>query len=215
MVLKTLGALLAAVALAILAPFADALFNADGLRTPFLLAALLPIVVHPRGAGRRRARAHRPLRRPRRATRSSRSCCARSASWSASRYGVTEAVLGLVIGQIAGSVAVGRAAITVFRRFPAAAPEPLGEDRQRDRPVRDPLQRRLGHRLAADGDRRRSCSARSRSRAQVGYFRAGQAPLTGLTALTAPARLILITEQTRDWESGRRSASSPACAATA
>jgi len=37
---------------------------------------------------------------------------------------------------------------------------------------------------------------------QVGYFRAGQAPLTGLTALTAPARLILITEQTRDWESG-------------
>jgi len=39
--------------------------------------------------------------------------------------------------------------------------------------------------------------------AQVGYFRAGQAPLTGLTALTAPARLVLITEQTRDWESGK------------
>ena len=38
--------------------------------------------------------------------------------------------------------------------------------------------------------------------AQVGYFRAGQAPLTGLTAVTAPARLVLITEQTRDWESG-------------
>ena len=40
---------------------------------------------------------------------------------------------------------------------------------------------------------------------QVGYFRAGQAPLTGLTALTAPARLVLITEQTRDWEAGASS----------
>src|SRR5439155_17567578 len=38
--------------------------------------------------------------------------------------------------------------------------------------------------------------------AQVGYFRVAQAPLTGLGALTSPARLVLLTEQTRDWEAG-------------
>src|SRR5207237_9162802 len=38
--------------------------------------------------------------------------------------------------------------------------------------------------------------------AQVGYFRAAQAPQSGFAALTSPARLILLTEQTRDWERG-------------
>ena len=38
--------------------------------------------------------------------------------------------------------------------------------------------------------------------AQVGYFRAAQAPITGLEALSAPVRLILLTEQTRDFEQG-------------
>jgi PST family polysaccharide transporter len=38
---------------------------------------------------------------------------------------------------------------------------------------------------------------------QVGYFRAAQAPITGLEALSAPVRLILLTEQTRDVEEGR------------
>ena len=83
MVLKTLGALLAAIGLALLAPFADTLFNASGLRTPFLLAALLPlsyIPEAPAGAalvltGRYdvRARLHAP----------DRSSCARSVSSSA------------------------------------------------------------------------------------------------------------------------------------
>ena len=37
---------------------------------------------------------------------------------------------------------------------------------------------------------------------QVGYFRAAQAPVTGLEALSAPVRLILLTEQTRNVEQG-------------
>ena len=44
----------------------------------------------------------------------------------------------------------------------------------------------------------RSPSASSRRSTQVGYFRAAQAPITGLEALSAPVRLILLTEQTRD-----------------
>jgi O-antigen/teichoic acid export membrane protein len=39
---------------------------------------------------------------------------------------------------------------------------------------------------------------------EVGYFRIAQAPQQGLTSLSAPARLILLTEQTRDWAHGAR-----------
>jgi PST family polysaccharide transporter len=38
---------------------------------------------------------------------------------------------------------------------------------------------------------------------QVGYFRAAQAPITAFEALSAPVRLILLTEQTHDVERGR------------
>jgi O-antigen/teichoic acid export membrane protein len=38
---------------------------------------------------------------------------------------------------------------------------------------------------------------------QAGYFRNAQAPATGFSALSAPARLVLLTEQTRDFEAGK------------
>jgi O-antigen/teichoic acid export membrane protein len=66
MILKSLGAVLAAIGLVIVAPFADTLFNAQGLRTPFLLAALLPLSYIPEApAGAALVNS-----------------CARSASWS-------------------------------------------------------------------------------------------------------------------------------------
>jgi len=37
---------------------------------------------------------------------------------------------------------------------------------------------------------------------QVGLFRIAQAPQAGLAAASSPVRLILLTEQTRDWERG-------------
>jgi O-antigen/teichoic acid export membrane protein len=43
------------------------------------------------------------------------------------------------------------------------------------------------------------------STAQLGLFRVAQAPLAGFQTLSAPARLVLMTEQTRDWEKGERS----------
>ena len=39
---------------------------------------------------------------------------------------------------------------------------------------------------------------------QVGLFRVAQTPQTGLAAASSPARLVLMTEQTRDWERGER-----------
>ena len=40
---------------------------------------------------------------------------------------------------------------------------------------------------------------------QVGLFRIATTPQTGLAAASSPARLVLLTEQTRDWEKGARS----------
>jgi O-antigen/teichoic acid export membrane protein len=41
-----------------------------------------------------------------------------------------------------------------------------------------------------------------RNPTEVGLFRGAQAPLQGLAAFTAPLRLILLTEHTREWERG-------------
>ena len=201
MVLKTLGAVLAAAVLALLAPLADTLFNADGLEGPFLLAALLPVTYIPEApagaalilTGRYDVRANYTL-----LTQLLRG----SGLVVGAHFGVTEAVLGLVLGQVAGSLAVGRAAVSVFGRFPQAAPEPLGEDRPEI--VRFVIRSSIGSgivslRTAVVPLLLGAVSVPT----QVGYFRAGQSPQTGLTGVTAPARLILITEQTRDWEEGR------------
>jgi O-antigen/teichoic acid export membrane protein len=201
MVLKTFGAVLAGVVLALIAPFADSLFNAHGLEGPFLLAALLPVTYIPEApagaalvlTGRYDVRANYTL-----LTQLLRGI----GLVIGAHFGVTEAVLGLVLGQVAGSLAVGRAAITVFRRFPAAAPEPLGEDRTEI--VQFVIRSSIGSgivslRTAVVPLLLGAVSVPK----QVGYFRVGQAPQTGLTGITAPARLILITEQTRDWEEGK------------
>ena len=200
MVLKSAGAAFASVALLIVAPFADELFNGHGLRDPFLLAALLPISFIPEApAG---AALVLDGRYERRAAFNFLTAALRAAGLvTGAHFGVTEAILGLVVGQLAGSAAVGAAALQAFSRFPAAPPEPLGDDRKEivDFVVRSSIGSTIVSIRAAVVPLLLGIVSVPR---EVGYFRAGQAPQTGLTALTAPARLILITEQTRDWEAG-------------
>jgi O-antigen/teichoic acid export membrane protein len=199
MALKTLGALVAGVALVIVAPFAGTIWGAHGLRNPMLIAALLPIAYipeSPAGAalvltGRYDVRAAFTF-----VTQGLRL----AGLVVGSRYGVSEALLGLVLGQVAGSAAVGGAALASFRRYPIGH-EVLGEDRKEI--IRFVIKSSIGSGVV---------SLRTQvvplllgivsNPVQVGYFKIAQAPQTGLAALTAPARLILITEQTRDWEAG-------------
>jgi O-antigen/teichoic acid export membrane protein len=199
MALKTLGALLAGIALVIVAPFAGTIWGAHGLRNPMLIAALLPIAYipeSPAGAalvltGRYDVRAAFTF-----LTQGLRL----AGLVVGSRYGVSEALLGLVLGQVAGSAAVGGAALASFRRYPTGH-EVLGEDRKEI--IRFVIKSSIGSGVV---------SLRTQvvplllgivsNPVQVGYFKIAQAPQTGLAALTAPARLILITEQTRDWEAG-------------
>ncbi len=199
MALKTLGALLAGGALAVAAPFADGVFHAHGLRDPMLVAALLPVVYIPEApagaalvlTGRYDVRAWFTF-----LTQGLRL----AGLLVGSRHGVDAALLGLVAGQVVGSTAVGSAALASFRRYPAGH-ELLGEDRREI--VSFVVQSSIASGVV---------SLRTQvvplllgmvsNPVQVGYFKIAQAPQTGLSALTAPARLILITEQTRDWEAG-------------
>ena len=199
---KTTGAVLAGVALAVLAPVADALFDADGLTAPLLVAALLPLVQAPEGLSATALVLHG--RYDVRAVFLTVSMALRlTAIAIAAQYGLTETMLAIVLAQVVATAAVGAAGWVAFRRFPAAPPEPLTRDSREIRSF-------VLQSSAATG----VVSLRTAltplllgivaTPVQVAFFRAALAPQQGLVILSAPARLVLLTEQTRDWERGRR-----------
>jgi O-antigen/teichoic acid export membrane protein len=116
--------------------------------------------------------------------------------------GVTATVVALVVAQVAATAAIGAVGLAAALRFPRAPRAPLEEDR------REIVRFLLGSSLGTGIVSIRAWIAPvllgvvSDVR-QVGFFRAAQAPQQGFGALSSPIRLILLTEQTRDWERGR------------
>ena len=116
--------------------------------------------------------------------------------------GVTQAVLGVVIAQAITAASIAGVGLAALRRFPAAEPVALGDDRK---PVlRFVLQSSLDSTLNS----LRTWIAPLtlgivRDATAVGLFRGAQAPEGGFAALSSPVRMILLTEQTRDWELGK------------
>jgi O-antigen/teichoic acid export membrane protein len=202
LLVKAAGGLLAALALAALAPAADALFAGHGLALPFLVAALLPLLQSPEGVASAALilRGRYDLR----AWLLASSMGLRMTGLAlGAGHGVTATVLGVVCAQALATALLVLAARRALSRFPASPGEALGEDRR-------PLLRFLLHSTLATG----VVSLRGAlaplllglvtAPLQVGYFRIAQAPQQGLSSLSAPARLILLTEQTRDWARGER-----------
>ena len=118
------------------------------------------------------------------------------------RYGVAQAIAGVLAAQVLASATVVGVGVLGFRRFPAAAPLPLGDDRRG-------IAAFIGQSSLATG----TIALRQwlapllllgvSSRVQIGYYRVAQAPQSAFQSLSAPARMVLLTEQTRDWEKGR------------
>ncbi len=201
---KVAGGVAAGLVLAALAPAADRLFGGHDLALPFLVAALLPPLQSPEGVAS--AAVILRGRYDVRAWLSASSMGLRMIGLAVGAgYGVTEAVAGVVCAQAAATLILGIAALVSLRRFPSAREEPLGEDRRG-------LLRFVLHSSLATG----VVSLRGALAplllgvvtrpVEVGYFRIAQAPQQGLASLSAPARLILLTEQTRDWAMGEREA---------
>jgi O-antigen/teichoic acid export membrane protein len=197
---KGAGAVLAGLALMGLAPLADWIFGVDGLAVPLLVAALLPLAQAPEGLAGTAIILH-----GRYDVRSGFLALSMALRLSAiavgAQYGVTATVAAIVVAQVIATTAVGIAGLAAFRRFPAAPEMSLGDDSRGIRTF-------VIHSSLATG----VVSLRGTlaplllgivsSVVQVSYFRAALAPQQGLYSLSAPARMILLTEQTRDWERG-------------
>jgi O-antigen/teichoic acid export membrane protein len=198
-----LGASLVATALiAGLAPVAGSIFNgAEGLEVPILIAALLPPLqaIESISAAALILRGRYDLR----GLWLTFSMALRFAGLVIGALnGVTAAVIGVVAAQAITTASILAVGLAGLRRFPSAAPTPLGDD--------GPAIRRFVLSSAAYTG---LISLRTwiaplvlgvvRSATDVGLFRGAQAPQTAFSALSAPVRMILLTEQTRDWERGR------------
>jgi O-antigen/teichoic acid export membrane protein len=199
--LKLAGGALGAAGIAVLAPLSSLIW-AHGLFGPMLIAALLPLAQAPEGA------ASAALlvcgRYDLRAGFLTVSMALRLAALAlGGLFGVTETVIALVVAQALATGAIGVAAAMLLRsRFPRQAPEPLGDDRVDFRrfvvrsslgSVLSPMRGLLGALLlgVVTGPQ------------QVAFLRVANVPESAFASLTAPVRLILLTEQTADVERGR------------
>ena len=199
---KLLGGGAAALAIAALAPIAHRVFGSDSLLVPLLLAAVVPIIQAPEGivGAALIVRGRYDVRGWLLAV----SMGLRLTGLAVGAgFGVTEAVVGFVAAQIASTCVVAVVGLAAFRGFPAATAVLLGDDARAVRGfvIRSgvgsglvSMRTTLSQLLLGD----------AATPSQVGYFRIAQAPVTGLTSLSAPVRLIMLTEQTRDFERGER-----------
>ena len=201
LLLKLAGGLVGAVGILVVVPFATSIFqDSAGITLPLALAALLPLVQSPEGVaasllivrGRYDLRALFLLI----------SMTLRLSGLAAgAAIGLTETVVGIVLAQLLATTAICTAALVSYRRGLRSASEPLGDDRPEFRsfvvqssvgslisPLRGTLAYPLLNIVA--------------SSFQVGYFRAAQAPQTAFSSLSAPLRLVLIADQTREFERG-------------
>jgi O-antigen/teichoic acid export membrane protein len=118
-------------------------------------------------------------------------------------HGLAWTIGAMAIAQGVATLAISIAGWRAFARFPASPMRSLGEDSRE-------IVRFVVQSSGATG----AVSLRSTltpivlgvtsTATQVAYFKVAQAPQQGFNAVSAPIRLVMLTEQTRDWEHGNR-----------
>ena len=200
---KLVGGALGCLVLVAFAPFANTVFGASGLEGPVLASALLPLVQAPENVA-----ATALLLRGRYDLRGAYLTFSMALRLAAivvgTHFGVWQAIACIVMAQAIATVVLSGVGLTAFRRFPSAAPRPLNQDR-------GPIKAFVVQSSLATG----MLSLRTAlaplllgvvaGPTQIGLFRIAQAPQAGLSAASSPVRLVMLTEQTRDWEHGRES----------
>ena len=201
--LKVVGGAVATVLILVIAPFADDLFGTDGLGAALVAASLLPLVQSSENVGATALLLH--SRYDLRGVYQAGSAGLRLlAIVFFAPVGVTDVLVAIVVAQAISTIVVTAVGVAALRRFPSAAPRELGEDVPEIRSF-------VVQSSLATG----VISLRTTlvpvvlgivsGTVQVALFRIAQTPQTGLAAASSPARLMLMTEQTRDWERGERS----------
>jgi O-antigen/teichoic acid export membrane protein len=201
LMLKLVGGALATAILLALTPVADDLFGEKGVGKALLAAALLPLVQSTENVGATALLLH--SRYDLRGAYQAGSGALRLAAivFGAS-HGVTAVLGAIVVAQVISTAVVSVVGLSALRRFPAAPERDLGED--------VPMIRSfvLQSTIATGVISLRTTLVPLvlgivSSPVQVGLFRIAQTPQAGLAAVSSPARLVLLTEQTREWEGGR------------
>ena len=200
-VFKGTGALLAGGALVGLAFASGSVFHHSELRTPLAIAALIPLAQSPEGMA-----AVALMLRGRYDIRGGFLMVSMALRLAAvavgAHYGLSWTIAAIVLAQVAASAAVSAAGSVAFRRFPRRDPRPLGEDAREILSFIAQSSAATGV-VSLRGTLTPMLLGTVSSATQVGYFRVAQAPQTGFNAVSAPIRLVLLADQTRDWERGR------------
>lgn len=199
--IKLVGGALATIALLVLAPLADTLFGTDGLAAPMAAGAAIPLLASPENvsASALLLRGRYDLRG---ALLSVTMAIRLVAIIVGASIGVTAALGALALGQLVATAIVVTAGAAALRRFPRDEERALGGDR------REILSFVVQSSVATGVISLRQALTPVllgvvAGTTQVGYYRVALAPQSGFAAASAPVRLVLLTEQTRDWEHGR------------
>src|SRR5580765_2380839 len=201
---KLAGGVLATLLLLAIAPFADTLLRKDGLTTPLLIGAFIPLAQCTENVG-----GVALVLRGRYAIRGFFLFVSMALRFTAiavfASHGLNETIAAMVVAQVIATTAISGAGWAAFRRFPQHAAVSLADER------RDILSF-VGQSTAATAVISLTAPlsllvlGRVSTTTQVTYFRAAMSPQQAFAVVSAPARLILLTEQTRDWERGTRDA---------
>jgi O-antigen/teichoic acid export membrane protein len=201
-VFKLAGGVLATGLLVAFAPIADSLLHKNGLTTPLLVASLLPLAQCTENVG-----GVALILRGRYDIRAFFLFVSMALRFVAiavgAPHGLTPTIAGLVAAQALGTGAVSAAGLLAYRRFPQAPAVSLG-------PERRDIFSFVAQSSVATGVISLTTPlsllvlGRVSSTKQVAWFRAAMAPQQAFAVVSAPARLILLTEQTRAWEGGTR-----------
>jgi O-antigen/teichoic acid export membrane protein len=200
--LKLAGGFVATILLIAFAPFADELFDAAHIEAAILAAALLPLVQASENVGATALLLH--SRYDLRSVYQAGSMVLRLlAIVIGVQFGVVEALLAIVVAQLISTLVISVIGAIALRRFPTASPEALAEDVPEIRSFVVQSSVATGV-ISLRGTLVPMLLGVVSGTTQVAFFRIAQTPQTGLAAASSPARLMLMTEQTRDWERGER-----------
>jgi O-antigen/teichoic acid export membrane protein len=201
---KLAGGVLATGLLLALAPFANTLLHKHGLTTPLLIGAFIPLAQCTENVG-----GVAIVLRGRYDVRAFFLFVSMALRFTAiavaAPHGLSATIAAMVAAQVVATTAISIAGWIAYRRFPQHAAVPLGEER------RDILSFVAQSSVATavislTAPLSLLVLGRVASTRQVAFFRAAMSPQQAFAVVSAPARLILLTEQTRDWERGTRAA---------
>jgi O-antigen/teichoic acid export membrane protein len=201
---KLTGGVLATGLLLALAPAANSLLHKSGLTTALLIAAFLPLAQCTENVS-----GVALILRGRYDIRAFFLFVSMALRFTAiavgASHGLNATIAAIVAAQVAATVSISIAGWFAYRRFPRVASMPLGEER-RDLLSFVGLSSVATAVISLTAPLSLLVLGRVASTRQVAFFRAAMSPQQAFAVVSAPARLILLTEQTRAWERGTRDA---------